>query len=571
MSQLRLDLYDDPWIQCDMTDGTVRQYGIRDCLVHASEIRKLSVRNAVTYMDNVSPFVLISMLTVRIYNPKDNDDKLDLWETGIFDVAKFDEYIAFCRGRGISFDVFDKEHPFLQIDRETLEIKKPEIKPVGSLDPVLPSGQSLAFYHGNMENNFNDENMQFMYPDQFAASLIRNAMYRSASGGGYVATGINKSKGPLFVLPHGKNLFETVVISMHTEPRQDIRDNDCPFWEAEEYGKGIPVDIPSRIDRHSFGYLSSTLCPVIMVRYSEVRDEKVRSVFCASMFNKTLNPDPDLSTKKPAQYSDIFLQNGTNFICCRDNQDKLKAEVMREEMDPWYCFASVDASVIDWNTGLSASEFIKVLCQEHMIASDSLFPCEIFGLTLSGMSIPSPSQSYACYSIPAAVLEDSDKGVPFIARIRLNVISRYIRDTQKLLLKFLAKLEQEQEWNRDSSHLAVAPGTKTLIISSGCKSLARAFMENMSYRMIHVTEDGIAPVYSGWMSDLAGDLDDKKVTEIVESIQQEALSAFSWFHVKKHNYLSYFQYRSGLEGLLRKTGREAVERLTGCTQETSHL
>ena len=73
------------------------------------------------------------------------------------------------------------------------------------------------------------------------------------------------------------------------------------------------------------------------------------------------------------------------------------------------------------------------------------------------------------------------------------------------------------------------------------------------------------------MSDLAGDLDDKKVTEIVESIQQEALSAFSGFHVKKHNYLSYFQYRSGLEGLLRKTGREAVERLTGCTQETSHL
>ena len=96
-------------------------------------------------------------------------------------------------------------------------------------------------------------------------------------------------------------------------------------------------------------------------------------------------------------------------------------------------------------------------------------------------------------------------------------------------------------------------------------------MENMSYRMIHVTEDGIAPVYSGWMSDLAGDLDDKKVTEIVESIQQEALSAFSGFHVKKHNYLSYFQYRSGLEELLRKTGREAVERLTGCTQETSHL
>ena len=89
--------------------------------------------------------------------------------------------------------------------------------------------------------------------------------------------------------------------------------------------------------------------------------------------------------------------------------------------------------------------------------------------------------------------------------------------------------------------------------------------------MIHVTEDGIAPVYGGWMSDLAGDLDDKKVTEIVESIQQEALSAFSGFHVKKHNYLSYFQYRSGLEGLLRKTGREAVERLTGCTQETSHL
>lgn len=302
MSQLHLDLYDDPWIQCDMTDGTVRQYGIRDCLVHASEIRKLSVRNAVTYMDNVSPFVLISMLAVRIYNPKDNDDKLDLWETGSFDVAKFDAYIAFCRDKGISFDVFDKEHPFLQIDMEILESRSLKAGPVGGLDPVIPSGQALAFLHGSMENNFNDESMQFMHPDQFAASLIRNMIYRSASGGGYVATGINKSKGPLFILPYGKNLFETVVMSMHTEPRQDIRDNDCPFWEAEEYGKGIPVDIPSRIGRHSFGYLSSTLCPVIMVRYGEVRDEKVRSVFCASMFNKALNPDPDLSAKKPAQY-----------------------------------------------------------------------------------------------------------------------------------------------------------------------------------------------------------------------------------------------------------------------------
>lgn len=570
MSQLHLDLYDDSWIQCDMTDGTVRQYGIRDCLVHASEIRKLSVRNAVTYMDNVSPFVLISMLAVRIYNPKDDDDKLDLWEVGHFDVERFDAYIASCRNKGISFDIFDEEHPFLQIDMETLESRNLKAGPVGSLDPVIPSGQALAFFHGSMENNFNDESMQFMYPDQFAASLIRNIMYRSASGG-CVATGINRNKGPLFVLPYGENLFETVVMSMHTEPRQDIRDNDYPFWESEKYGKGVPVDIPGRIDRHSFGYLSSTLCPVVMVRYGEIRDGKVRSVFCASMFDKKNNPDPALDAKKPAQYSDVFLQNSTNFMCYRDKKDELKAEVMREELDPWYCFAASDISMTDQNTGLAASDFIKVLHHEHMVSPSSLFPCEIFGLTLSNTQINMPSQSYAGYSIPATVLENPDGKASSMARLRLNIISRYIRDTQKLLLKSLAKLEQEQEWGRDSSHLALIPGTKTLVMSSGCKNLARAFMENVSYQMIHTVEDGITPVCGGWMIDLASDPNDEKITEIIETIRREALNAFSEFHVKKHNYLSYFQYRSSLEGILQKTGKEAVEKLTCCTLEASLL
>lgn len=561
MSQLHLDLYDDPWIQCDMLDGTVCQYGIRDCLVHADKIKKISVRNALTYMDNISPFVLISMLAVRVYNPKDNDDKLDLWEAGSFDIGQFDEYIASCRKSGVSFDVFDENHPFLQIDKETLESKKLKAGPVGKLDPVIPSGQSLAFSHGSMENNFNDENVQFMYPDQFAASLVRNMIYRSASGGGYAATGINKSRGPLFVIPHGKNLFETVVMSMHTEPRQDIRDNDYPFWEAEEYGKGIPADIPGRLDGHSFGYLSSTLCPVVMIRHGDVHDGKVCSVFCASMFDKKANQDPALDTKKPAQYGEIFLKNGTNFLLFRNSKDELKAEVMREEMDPWYAFASVDTSVADQKTGLAASEFIRALSGEHMIRSSSLSPCEIFGLTLSNQNIPSPSQSYACYSIPAAILENSDGKASSMARLRLNIISRYIRDTQQILLKSLAKLEQEQEWGRDSSHLALVPGTKTLVMSSGCKDIARTFMENVSYRMIHTVEDGAAPVCDGWMTGLAGGPDDKSITEIVDAIQQEALNAFSDFHVKKHNYISYFQYKSSLEGLLRKTGKEA---LTSC-------
>lgn len=510
-SSVCFNIYTDAWIQCAYTNGATALHGIRDCLLHAAEIKEISIPhpNGVIgrhgnsiYMDDITPFVLMEMLLVRVFSPASEDDKLDIWEAGRFDIDAIDRYIQGCESCGISFDVFDKDHPFLQISTKQLREISAEKKPLGMIQPTIPAGHSLAFY--NCESGINGESpetVQVLTPAEYTAALIRNQMFRTANGSGYVPSGSVMGEPPLFILTKGRNLFETLLLSMRVEPSTKIREKDRPMWEWDQYCESAPV----MISEHRFGYLASTLNPVIYLHYGDTEDGLVRNVY----LKKIVFDDK----AKPQNYNEDFLQASTNYSVSiqqdkKEKCEKLVAAHMQICDKPWYSLASmcVDTPYKDnLFTSLEATRFIKALRDEGLIEKNQRFTCEIYGLSMVTSTYTSgAAQCKASVTVPEELLLDQD------GRRKLAALVDAIQKSSRSLetsLENLNKAMRGREKNDSDKNM-----------SQGFKTIPRLFLEDETDKAIKI---------GGYLDQLAEARGAELPDNIQKEIQEDALTAYN--------------------------------------------
>ena len=241
------NLWTEPWIAHERPDGAVEHAGIEQILLNAQKYRALY---------DPSPLIVVGIhrLLVAIlqfvFQPEKDADLKDLWKAGKF---PSDSIEAFGRQYIGRFDLFSEKEPFLQSADIPLESGK-NAKPVAYLAQEIPAGTGITHYrHG-------EEGEQIFCPVCAARGLVAIPAF-ATSGGAGIKPSIN-GVPPIYILPGGKNLFESLAASLTRpdyQPEIASRKKDDVWWVRKPVvGKSSTV--------HQVGYLHSLTFPARRVR-----------------------------------------------------------------------------------------------------------------------------------------------------------------------------------------------------------------------------------------------------------------------------------------------------------------
>ena len=235
------DVLNEPWIPVIALDGTSRELGILGVLSEADRISEVACESPLeTYA--VQRF-LIAFLMDAYRFPKAGDRKR-LFESGRFDNETIMEYVELCRSEGVTFDLFDEKRPFYQA---VLDEKKDccKIKPVTYLFHSNPSGDNHI--------HFEHDSSKMASPSESFRALLAMQTFTAAGGRGYYRS-VNGDPC-WYVLLRGKNLFETLCLSMLSiRECQDLKyDSSRHIWgEVENEKQGNQFVDVSLLDGLTF-------------------------------------------------------------------------------------------------------------------------------------------------------------------------------------------------------------------------------------------------------------------------------------------------------------------------------
>lgn len=239
------DLRFEPWIPVERLDGTAAVVSIRDALVNAHQIRRLSGEIP------GEGLALLRLLLSLVYCVNDEleeageKQKKELWETlrlqGRFGMGQIDEYLADFPNE---FDLFDDEHPFYQIPGLTYMGEK-EFDPVSELMLDVPKPEKFLF---SMRS---PEHLNSLPFDLAARYLVVAQAYDTAgiktpvvgntsakSGKAYapkgaLGTGWCGALGGIYL--EGQSLFETLLLNfvLYLSNVSVVAPDDYAPWERE--------------------------------------------------------------------------------------------------------------------------------------------------------------------------------------------------------------------------------------------------------------------------------------------------------------------------------------------------
>jgi len=230
------NLIEEPWIPCIGRHGQRVDYGIRDTLINAHELREIC---------DDSPLVtvalhrlLLAILYRTFKGPTDKAKWKALHQWGHFaSGGALDEYFQRWRDR---FNLFDEKHPFMQVIGLDLNdykqdgaVKKDKSDGLMRLSREAPdkSGRILFDHRVGIER-----------PKYEAKQIARMLISSQSYSGTGVASGGKLDKKPIAPTPcqfapcveglvlwlQGENLFQTLLLNL--VPR-DHADCDKPAWE----------------------------------------------------------------------------------------------------------------------------------------------------------------------------------------------------------------------------------------------------------------------------------------------------------------------------------------------------
>jgi CRISPR system Cascade subunit CasA len=243
------NLWNTPWITLEHPDGTLVEAGIEETLLRAGEF--------LTIYDP-SPLIVVGihrLLTAILQDaldPQRLPDLRSLWAAGRFPEDKVQ---AFGEQYAHRFDLFSEDAPFLQsADLPREPSKRARLKTATYLMPQMPAGSKVTHYrHGAAEDNV-------FCPTCIARGLLTIPAF-ATSGGAGIKPSIN-GVPPIYILPGGDSLFESLVASLMLpdyQPRAASTAEDSVWWKREPV-----VEHKSMV--HEVSYLHSLTFPARRVR-----------------------------------------------------------------------------------------------------------------------------------------------------------------------------------------------------------------------------------------------------------------------------------------------------------------
>ncbi|NLX22435.1 MAG: type I-E CRISPR-associated protein Cse1/CasA [Phycisphaerae bacterium] len=242
---MNFNLIDEPFIPCLMADGTQRDWGLRDVLTRAPEIREVR---------DESPLVTIALhrlllaILHRNFGPTSLKEWKRLWTAGQFDTSTLNGYFERWHDR---FDLFNPQHPFYQTGNM---VTKDPLPAAALFDHYACNNNATLFDH-----TVNDPPL----PLDFAATA-RGLIYRQAFALGLgvspdvVINGRPTKTGNrqdstlargLILLVRGENLFQTLMCNLTAT---ETADDDLPVWERDDPEVAIGLGhVTGRLDLYT--------------------------------------------------------------------------------------------------------------------------------------------------------------------------------------------------------------------------------------------------------------------------------------------------------------------------------
>lgn len=244
-----LDLLVDPWLPAvDSTGGRV-ELGLLDCLARAHDLREI-----------VDPSPLVTCAIHRFLaailqsaTPVDGLDAwADIWDAGRLSESVVERVETACAGR---LRLFDSEHPFYQsVDIPLDAHSNGALKSVGFLFPEASTGSNVTHFshHGDDAHAY--------CPVCCVHGLLLQPAFATSGGAGFKPS-IN-GVPPIYVLPRGSSLFETLLLNHVVplyQPAQRTPRDPGPLWiETNVVG---PKD-----ERNGAGFVESLTWPARRIR-----------------------------------------------------------------------------------------------------------------------------------------------------------------------------------------------------------------------------------------------------------------------------------------------------------------
>ncbi len=497
---MHLDVYRAPWIDVKFLDGHEERLSLRDCLEKATLIQSLEIKDARFELDNVAPYTLLTLILGRIYKP-DSNDKQDMLSRGSFDLAKIDTYISSCEENGVSFDVFDESRPFLQ-DPVTRNGSK--VESVGMLDPMMVSGNNAVFYGSSRFDGLGDwktaEDILCMTPSQFIASVTRNHMYSNASGQAG-ATGYATAQAPLHCIIYGRNLFETLIISIPSITDKKL--SGVPLWE-----RPYDMSVPEIMEKYgTLDYLSLALLPGRSVRFHDIENGMVKSItWKGNLYKGT-------AKKEPKEFKESFFKKGgTGFnIIIKETEKKGKVErkgltLGDTKGDLKGDFSPVILQLMQNLSKTGDPDFIREAVGNDLLKGP--FHMVVYGGKLSTQK-DEPQNARFDIALP----ENFTK--PDVGE-RIKKIAAFTEYAVSNLRYELLKLEQDMQHDTG----------KQLKISSTAKTIVRHFSECAKDQLT------CENIENSWIERISKTPTDETLEEIYEEIKARTMEAYSSYKTR---------------------------------------
>lgn len=219
----RYNLWNDSWIGLERLDGSYEQLGIGQVLTSAQEFKGLHDSSPLVVVGTHR--LLVAVLQAAL-QPRTKQDLEKLWKQGRFPEAAI---ALFHIQYGERFDLFSPDTPFMQsADIPSKPGKGDTLKTVAYLMPDIPAGTAVTHFKHGAENNHR------FCPACAARGLVTVPAF-ATSGGAGIKPSIN-GVPPMYILPGGRNLFESLAASLVTaefQPAAPPGLRDMPWWERE--------------------------------------------------------------------------------------------------------------------------------------------------------------------------------------------------------------------------------------------------------------------------------------------------------------------------------------------------
>lgn len=245
-----------PWIPVLERNGTTKEAGLMEVLEQAHIFCGI---NDSSPMVEYSVYRFLIVFLMDMLRLEDEEALDELLEEGRFDPDIIHDYVDQCQKEGVSFDLFDSEHPFLQTSYRKDWDREP--KPVSTLDYSIPNG--------NNHIHFEHKREKVVYtPGKALRMMLAAQIFCTAGAQGYPSN-VNGAP-PWFTLIRGKNLFQTLVFGMIGTDRIDLPlDHPPVLWRNFE-------EVMSKEKIAKTSWLFGTLFPARRIRL--IPDEAGESV-----------------------------------------------------------------------------------------------------------------------------------------------------------------------------------------------------------------------------------------------------------------------------------------------------